>query len=92
MLKDAAKETNFALSNDEEQDWDVWWIDGPILPTLIHKMKWYQRTNHLPAVQYLARKNLLARNLNMMQKAMPEYYDFFPQTWILPSDSKSFKE
>jgi hypothetical protein len=38
----------------------------------------YQRTNHLPAIYILARKNLLAKNLIMMQKAMPELYDFFP--------------
>lgn len=64
VLLDAAKETNLCLSNDEEADWDIWWIDGPILPTLLHKMASYQRTNHLPAVFVLARKNLLARNLN----------------------------
>lgn len=41
VLQDAAKETNFCLSNDEEADWDIWWIDGPILPTLLHKMASY---------------------------------------------------
>ena len=29
------------LSTDDEEDWDVWWIDGPILPTLLYKMKPY---------------------------------------------------
>jgi tubulin polyglutamylase TTLL6/13 len=66
VLEDAAKETNFVLSTDEEEDWDIWWIDCTILPTLIHKMKWYQRTNHLPAVENLARKNCLAKHLNAM--------------------------
>mmetsp|Transcript_8661 Transcript_8661/g.13441 ORF Transcript_8661/g.13441 Transcript_8661/m.13441 type:complete len:96 (+) Transcript_8661:1035-1322(+) len=55
-------------------------------------MKSYQRTNHLPAVFVLARKNLLARNLNLMQKSMPDHYDFFPQTWVLPADAKAFKD
>lgn len=43
ILQDCAKETNFELSYDEdgEEDWDVWWIDGPILTTLLHKMKNY---------------------------------------------------
>lgn len=40
----------------------------------------------------LARKNLLAKNLIHMQKAMPEEYDFFPTSWILPGDSKNFRE
>lgn len=63
VLQDCADETNFRLSTEEEEDWDVWWIDGPILPTLLTKMKPYQRTNHLPACYVLARKNLLATNL-----------------------------
>jgi tubulin polyglutamylase TTLL6/13 len=91
-LEDCANETDLRLTTDEEEDWDIWWIDGPILPTLLLKMKPYQRTNHMPACYVLARKNLLARNLATMQKAMPDLYDFFPDTWILPADSKSFKE
>jgi tubulin polyglutamylase TTLL6/13 len=39
----------------------------------------------------LARKNLLARNLQAMQKHLPEEYNFFPPTWILPTDAKDFK-
>lgn len=92
VLQDCAEETNFRLTTDEDEDWDVWWIDGPILPTLLTKMKPYQRTNHLPACYVLARKNLLAQNLQNMQYMMPEEYDFFPKTWILPQDSKNFKE
>jgi tubulin polyglutamylase TTLL6/13 len=46
----------------------------------------------LPGCYVLARKNLLAKNLNMMQDAMPDHFDFFPKTWILPADSKNFKE
>jgi tubulin polyglutamylase TTLL6/13 len=92
IVKDAADETDFRLTVDDEEDWDIWFIDGPILPTLLLKMKSYQRTNHFPAMYVLARKNLLARNLNTIQKAIPELYDFFPPTWILPSDSKSFSE
>ena len=55
-------------------------------------MKNYQRTNHLPACYVIARKNLLARNLGNMQAVMPTEFDFFPKTWILPSDSKNFRE
>jgi tubulin polyglutamylase TTLL6/13 len=40
----------------------------------------------------LARKNLLAKNLLAMQKFFPKDYKFFPQTWVLPADFKSFKE
>lgn len=42
-MAEVAKETNFRLSYDEEdkEDWDVWWIDGMIIPTLLQKMANY---------------------------------------------------
>ena len=78
VIQDAANESNFKLSTEEEDEWDIWWIDSMILPTLLHKMKWHQRTNHLPNIQAVARKNLLAQNLIRLQKVCPEEYNFFP--------------
>lgn len=40
----------------------------------------------------LSHKNNLCRNLKRMQKLFPNEYDFFPKTWILPSDSSDFKQ
>jgi tubulin polyglutamylase TTLL6/13 len=40
----------------------------------------------------MARKNLLAKNLLAMQKYFPHDFEFFPATWVLPADIKSFKE
>ena len=40
----------------------------------------------------LARKNLLAKNLISMQKYFPHEFNFFPKTWLIPQDIKSFKE
>ena len=40
----------------------------------------------------LARKNLLAKNLISMQKYFPQDFNFFPKTWLIPQDIKSFKE
>ena len=79
-------------SLDDEEDWDVWFIDGPIIPALLTKMKPYQRTNHFPGMYALARKNLLAKNLLSMQKYFPKEFQFFPKTWMLPADIKNFKE
>lgn len=67
VLQDVADENNFKLSTDDEEEWDIWWIDGPILPTLLLRMKPFQRANHFPAIYVIARKNLLARNLTNMQ-------------------------
>ena len=71
VLKDVADEMNFVLSYEEDEDWDIYWIDGPIAPTFLLKMQSYQRTNHFPGMYSLARKNLLAKNLMAIKKACP---------------------
>ena len=38
----------------------------------------------------LAKKNMLGRHLMKMQKFLPEDYDFFPATYMLPHDMKEF--
>ena len=91
-MHEVAETCNFRTSVDEEEDWDIWWIDGPIIPALLVKMRNYQRTNHFPGIYCIARKNLLAKNLLAMQYYFPGDYDFFPRTWLLPADMKSFKE
>jgi len=39
----------------------------------------------------LARKNNLARNLGRMAKAYKDEFNFFPKTWVLPSDTNDFR-
>jgi tubulin polyglutamylase TTLL6/13 len=40
----------------------------------------------------MARKNLLAKNLLAMKKYFSQDFQFFPDTWLLPGDIKTFKE
>ena len=70
----------------------MWFIDGPVIPSLLQKMKAHQRTNHFPGMYAMARKNLLAKNLLAMQKYFKDEYQFFPNTWLLPGDYKAFRE
>ena len=92
IIHEVAAFCNLRTSVDEEEDWDIWFIDGPVLPTLLQKMRPYQRTNHFPGMYAMARKNLLAKNLLSMQKYFTSEYQFFPPTWMLPADIKNFKE
>lgn len=92
LIHEVAATLDMRTSVDEDEDWDLWFIDGPTIPALLVKMKSYQRTNHFPGMYALARKNLLAKNLSAMQKYFPKDYNFFPKTWLLPGDLKSFKE
>ena len=92
IIHEVAAACNFRTSIDEDEDWDLWFIDGPTIPALLVKMKSYQRTNHFPGMYALARKNLLAKNLIAMQKYFAKDFNFFPKTWLLPGDLKNFKD
>ena len=42
IIHEVAQECNFWTAVDDgEEDWDVWFIDGPVIPTLLMKMKPY---------------------------------------------------
>ena len=71
--------------------WDVSWHDLPISPDFMAKMEPYQKINHFPGMYIVCRKNLLARNLIKMQRALPDEYNFFPKTWLLPSEMTDFR-
>lgn len=79
------------LTHNDDEDWDICWMDGAVSCEKLYKMKPYQRINHFPGMYALARKNHLARNLGKMQKAFPDDYKFFPKTWLLPSEYPDFR-
>jgi tubulin polyglutamylase TTLL6/13 len=35
----------------------------------------------------ISRKNYLAQNLTKMKKVYPEFYNYFPETWLLPTEA-----
>jgi hypothetical protein len=41
VIEEVAEGCNMRTSVDEEADWDIWFIDGPIIPSLLIKMKNY---------------------------------------------------
>lgn len=92
VVKEVGKTVfNYHLTKNEQKDWDIAWFDGAISLKLLQKMWPHQRTNHFPGMYNLARKNCLGRHLMRMQKWFPEDYDFFPQTFMCPTDYKEFK-
>ncbi|KAL0127819.1 hypothetical protein PUN28_003214 [Cardiocondyla obscurior] len=70
----------------EDSSWDIYWTDLNVGVDRIKDMKRFQRVNHFPGMTEICRKDLLARNLNRMQKLFPKDYNFFPKTWCLPAD------
>ncbi len=58
---------------------------------VLNKLQSHQKINHFPGMNTLSRKNNLAKNLSRMQEGFPEIYDYFPKTFMLPSDSSLLK-
>lgn len=91
VVKAVLKEDfNFRLTTDDEADCDVFWWDGGVPADKLAKMRPYQKINHFPGMYELARKNNLGKNLNRMRKSFPVEYNFYPKTWMLPSDWVNF--
>lgn len=80
------------ISQDCNDDtWDVLWTDSAITPDRLSRMKHYQKINHFPGMYSISRKNYLAYNLNKQKKQFPSDYNFFPRTWVVPSDLGEIK-
>ena len=73
------------LDDLHKHDYDVMWLDGACVPDRLSKMKSHQRVNHFPGMYFLAQKHHLGRNLTKMVSVFPKEYNFFPKTWLLPS-------
>lgn len=70
----------------EDEEWNVYWTDYSVSLERVMDMKRFQKINHFPGMTEICRKDLLARNLNRMQKLYPTEYNFFPRTWCLPAE------
>ncbi|CAK66605.1 unnamed protein product (macronuclear) [Paramecium tetraurelia] len=76
----------------ETQVWDFCWTDNAVLPETLARMQSHQRINHFPGMYCIARKNYLGKNLNKMAKQFPDEFDFYPKTWMLPSDISDLRQ
>jgi hypothetical protein len=41
VIDEVSEALNMCTTDEEEQDWDIWFIDGPVIPALLIKMKNY---------------------------------------------------
>ena len=68
------------------------WQDHGINPDLLSSLAPYQRVNHFLGMYNIARKNTLSIHLKRFKKEFPEHYNFFPNTWLYPSDFYEINE
>lgn len=73
-------------------DWDITWSDCYISDDFIRKLLPHQKVNHFPGSYLLCKKNFLASHLLKLQQILPNDYNFFPKTWILPFSFNSLND
>lgn len=76
----------FRAQNPKDLQWDICWQDHGISVDQLSQMGPHQRVNHFLGMYNISRKNTLGIHLKRFQKEYPDHYNFFPQTWLYPSD------
>jgi hypothetical protein len=76
---------------DEEEDgedgpWDVYWRAGRFKPSEYAAANRAQRVNHYPKTTGITKKDTLLRNLRRMRGIHGPIFNFFPESYILPSE------
>ena len=79
------------LQEHDVDDCDIIWCDHCLPVERISRMRSYQRTNHYPGMHALTRKNSLGHNLNGLRAMFPEAFNFYPRTWLLPTDLRRLR-
>lgn len=77
---------------EPKEEASLLWSDTYVPEEVIKKMRPYQRINHFPGSEELGRKDRLATNLTHCRSRLPQEYNFFPQTWLLPHDLVEFRK
>uniref|UniRef100_A0A7S3G977 Tubulin--tyrosine ligase-like protein 9 n=1 Tax=Palpitomonas bilix TaxID=652834 RepID=A0A7S3G977_9EUKA len=90
VVRTVAEVKGYKATEDEEK-WDLYWIDTSVSAERVMRMKTYQKINHFPGMFEISRKVNLARNLRRLQEHFPQEYSFFPQTFLLPYEFNAFK-
>lgn len=88
IIAQVAKRLGWIFARDDDDLWDIKWQDsGFEIDKSAKSLRSIQCINHIPGMAYIYRKNLLSQSISRMKNIVGErYYDFCPNTWILPRD------
>ncbi|EAY23447.1 Tubulin-tyrosine ligase family protein [Trichomonas vaginalis G3] len=91
IIVDALKDMGYEVSSGNSLAPLIWW-DGYIPPEEFCTVKPNQRINKIPQMDVLCYKSTLFQALNQMQTLFPQYYNFFPETFLLPHQFSDFQK
>jgi hypothetical protein len=62
------------------------WIDGLLTNSEAESLRQFQRVNKIPCMDFLCYKSTLFGELNAIRRVFPTHFDFYPHTYLLPSE------
>ncbi|ETV93897.1 hypothetical protein, variant [Aphanomyces invadans] len=94
IIKRCLKDRGFRLVRTKKSDveWDIWWSDRGELLKDARRLNAFQKVNHFPSMEDICRKDFLANNLNAMRKLLPDDYDFFPRSFLIPAERMELQQ
>ncbi|KAF0694747.1 Aste57867_14423 [Aphanomyces stellatus] len=94
IIKRCLKARDFRLVREKKADveWDIWWSDRGELLKDARRLNAFQKVNHFPSMEDICRKDFLANNLNAMRKLLPDDFDFFPRSFLMPSERMDLQQ
>lgn len=72
------------------QKWHVVWWGSHVKKDFFSDLKSYQKVNHFPGTTEVTRKDKLVMNLNRMKEIHADEYNYFPPSWVWPTQSREF--
>ncbi len=75
----------------ESHEWNLLWNPGSCKTYLYEGLNEFQKINHFPSSNEITRKDRLCYNVvRMQEKYGKQYFDFIPDTYILPDEFGDF--
>lgn len=98
MLKCESRLIKFILElnglvGTDRHDWNMLWTHTQGKNYFYERLQQTQKINHFPLSYELTRKDRLAANIKKMQRKYSKtYFNFIPETFILPDELEQFEE
>ena len=94
VLKECAADLKWKITDEKNTNVrfiDLFWHDLRIDDSKLSSMKVFQRVNHFPAMEGITTKSSLATLLKKMSDSYPKDFNFYPKTWVAPSQLNRLK-
>ncbi|XP_063312664.1 tubulin polyglutamylase TTLL5-like [Pelobates fuscus] len=83
----------FQKVEDSSSNFNLMWTGPYINASVLANLSKYQKINHFPNSMQLGRKDLLCKNIQILQKKHgAQTYNFLPQSYVLPKDNQEFRK